>query len=60
MTTKQKKSLERKVASWRKTPALKRRAVWHASLLDRVKNSMAMEKEPVSKRWLTKMRADRA
>jgi hypothetical protein len=57
MTNYQKQSLERKVADWRKTPATERRAAWRAVLADRVKNSMAMEKEPVSKKWLEKARA---
>jgi hypothetical protein len=52
MTVKQQNTLEKKVANWRKQPAAKRRAAWHAVLVTRVKNSMAMEKEPVSKRWI--------
>ncbi|MCL2451917.1 hypothetical protein FWD20_03570 [Candidatus Saccharibacteria bacterium] len=46
------KILTSKIAAWRARDPEQRKTIWRKSLISRVKNSMAMENEPVSKEWL--------
>lgn len=42
------------VEKWRALPKQKRQSILHASNVERVASSMAMEGEPVSELWLQK------
>ena len=53
MTTREKR-MYANIEKWRSLPEAERRVVLRASNVKRVANSMAMEGEPVSKRWLKK------
>ena len=53
MTTKEKR-MYANIEKWRSLPKSKRHSILHASNVERVANSMAMEGEPVSELWLQK------
>jgi hypothetical protein len=52
MTYNQLKTIDNKIADWRKKSAEQKRTVWRSDLVSRVQDSMAMENEPVSEKWV--------
>jgi hypothetical protein len=47
------------LSRWRAQTAAQKRSARHSVVLDRVISSMAMEKEPVSARWILKAKTKR-
>ena len=53
MTIKEKR-MHTNIEKWRSLSAIERRSILHASNVERVASSMAMEGEPVSELWMQK------